>query len=76
MARRLATDAAIVLRNAGYAVQRDPVPKSRKANAPIRYGKQAGYLPGIIPVTGGTVDNAEVERLLQDAKNGGAFIRS
>lgn len=62
MARRLATDAKIVLERAGYTVQRSKN-GSRIYNR-MHVGETPALLPHTLIIEGGTVDNDEVVKLL------------
>lgn len=62
MARRLATEAKIVLERAGYDINRSKLNRGEELRV-----YENGNLKLCIHVTGGTVDNAEVVKLL-DAK--------
>lgn len=64
MARRLETDAKIVLERAGYTVQRSKI-GSRTYNR-LNVGETPALLPHCLIITGGTVDNNEVVKLLND----------
>lgn len=65
--RRLATDAEIVLRNAGYFVNLGASHRSKATQLMIE-GLRHPLMR--LQITEGTVDNTEVERLLADAVNG------
>lgn len=65
MTRRLATDAKIVLERAGWIVE------YTKASGNYLIASWINKHVCYLPITGGTVDNVQVEQLLEKAKKGG-----
>lgn len=65
--RRLATEAKIVLEKAGYTVSRQKYKLIGFKKAPERLVAYDGTVTKL-EITSGTVDNAEVERLLEAVK--------
>ena len=64
MAKRISTDAKIVLINAGYAVEYVYNDRGRVIALDVWYAKHICQLP----VVAGCVDNSLIEKLLKDAE--------